>query len=48
MSMEMKKTENAFEIRVDPNTFHGEWLKHKPIGHAEEKRYYMEARKIVR
>ena len=36
MSIEMKKTENEFEIRVDPNTFHGEWLKHKPIGHSEE------------
>lgn len=36
MSIEMKKTESVFEIRVDPNTFRGKWLNHKPIGYAEK------------
>ena len=36
MSIEMKVPENTFEIRVDPNTFHGDWLNHKPISCAEE------------
>lgn len=35
MSIEMKKNECEFEVRIDPNTFEGEWLQHKPISHAE-------------
>ena len=35
MSIEMKKNEK-FEVRIDPRTFEGEWLQHKPVSHAEQ------------
>ena len=36
MSIEMKKNESEFEVRIDPRTFEGEWLQHKPVSHADE------------